>query len=102
MKVAVDTRLLLKNRMDGLGLFTEGSFKHIVTQHPKINFIFIFDRAPHTDFIFGKNVTTKVIGPQARHPFLYMIWYGFSLKRLLKTNTSPICTSSIGTVLPKS
>ena len=70
--------------MDGLGLFTEGSFKHIVTQHPKINFIFIFDRAPHTDFIFGKNVTTKVIGPQARHPFLYMIWYGFSLKRLLK------------------
>ena len=31
-----------------------------------------------------KNITAKVIGPQARHPFLYMIWYGFSLKRLLK------------------
>jgi glycosyltransferase involved in cell wall biosynthesis len=70
--------------MDGLGLFTEGSFKHIVSQHPKIDFVFIFDREPHPDFIFGKNVTTKVIGPQARHPFLYMIWYGISLKRLLK------------------
>ena len=56
LKIAVDTRLLLKDRMDGLGLFTEGSFKHIVSQHPKIDFVFIFDREPHPDFIFGKNV----------------------------------------------
>lgn len=84
MKIAVDTRLLLKDQMDGLGLFTQGSFKHIVAKNPTVNFIFIFDRTPHPDFIFGKNVTSKVIGPPARHPFLYMIWYGLSLKRLLK------------------
>ncbi len=84
MKIAVDTRLLLKDRMDGLGLFTEGSFKHIVSTNPSVEFIFIFDRTPHSDFIFGENVTIKVIGPQARHPFLYMAWYGISLKRLLK------------------
>jgi glycosyltransferase involved in cell wall biosynthesis len=83
LKIAVDTRLLLKDRMDGLGLFTEGSFKHIVSSNPSVEFIFIFDREPHSDFIFGNNVTVKVIGPQARHPFLYMAWYGFSLKRLL-------------------
>tara|TARA_B100000809_G_scaffold89784_1_gene88291 strand:- start:16562 stop:17647 length:1086 start_codon:yes stop_codon:yes gene_type:complete len=70
--------------MDGLGLFTEGSFKHIVASNPTVDFIFIFDREPHLDFIFGNNVTAKVIGPQARHPFLYMVWYGISLKRLLK------------------
>ncbi len=84
MKIAVDTRLLLKDRMDGLGLFTEGAFKHIVSSNPTIDFTFIFDREPHSDFIFSNNVTAKVIGPQARHPFLYMAWYGFSLKRLLK------------------
>jgi len=70
--------------MDGLALFTEGAFKHIVTSNPSVEFIFIFDREPHTNFIFRDNVTAKVIGPQARHPFLYMAWYGFSLKRLLK------------------
>ncbi|MBL4669358.1 MAG: glycosyltransferase family 4 protein [Flavobacteriales bacterium] len=84
MKIAVDTRLLLKDKMDGLGQFTQGAFKHIVTNNPSIDFIFIFDREPHPDFIFKKNVTAEVIGPQARHPFLYKIWYQFSLKKCLK------------------
>jgi glycosyltransferase involved in cell wall biosynthesis len=84
LNIAVDTRLLLKDQMDGLGLFTEGSFKHIVKKQATVQFLFIFDRPPHPDFIFNKNVTAVVIGPQARHPFLYMIWYGYSLKRLLK------------------
>ena len=70
--------------MDGLGLFTEGSFNHIVVKNPTVSFIFIFDRKPDPGFIFDKNVTAEVIGPPARHPFLYKIWYGFSLKRLLK------------------
>jgi glycosyltransferase involved in cell wall biosynthesis len=84
LKIAVDTRLLLKDQMDGLGLFTEGSFKHMVKKHATTQFLFIFDRPPHPDFIFAKNVTPIVIAPQARHPFLYVIWYGYALKRLLR------------------
>lgn len=84
MKIAVDTRLLLKDQMDGLGQFTFEAFKHIVAKNPTVNFIFIFDRTPHSDFVFEKNVITEVISPQAKHPFLYRIWYQFSLKKLLK------------------
>ncbi|MDG1476315.1 MAG: glycosyltransferase family 1 protein [Vicingaceae bacterium] len=84
MKIAVDTRLLLKDQMDGLGQFTFEAFKHIVSQNPSVNFIFIFDRVPHPDFVFAKNIKTEVIGPLAKHPFLYRIWYQFSLKKLLK------------------
>jgi len=84
LKIAVDTRLLLKDQMDGLGQFTFESFKHIVLTHPTVNFIFIFDRKPHSNFLFAKNITARVIGPQAKHPFLYKIWYQFSLKRCLK------------------
>ena len=83
MKIAVDTRLLLKDQMDGLGQFTFEAFKHIVSSKPEVNFIFIFDRTPHPDFLFAKNITAEVIGPQAKHPFLYRIWYQFSLKKLL-------------------
>ena len=70
--------------MDGLGQFTFEAFKHIVLNNPTVHFIFIFDRKPHSDFIFAENITSKVIGPQAKHPFLYRIWYQFSLKQCLK------------------
>jgi glycosyltransferase involved in cell wall biosynthesis len=70
--------------MDGLGQFTFESFKHIVNANPSVNFIFIFDRVPHPDFVFAENIKTEVIGPLAKHPFLYRIWYQFSLKKLLK------------------
>ncbi|MGB0882939.1 MAG: hypothetical protein ACPGSO_08285, partial [Vicingaceae bacterium] len=83
MKIAVDTRLLLKDQMDGLGQFTFEAFKHIVSSKPEVNFVFIFDRTPHPDFLFAKNITAEVINPQAKHPFLYRIWYQFSLKKLL-------------------
>ena len=83
MKIAVNTRLLLKDKMDGIGLFTYESFKKMVVAHPEIEFIFIFDRTPDPTFIFAKNITAKVISPQARHPWLYMVWYQISLKRLL-------------------
>jgi glycosyltransferase involved in cell wall biosynthesis len=84
LKIAVNTRLLLKDQIDGLGMFTLEAFKKIVVKNPTIEFIFIFDRKPHPDFVFAKNITTEVIGPQARHPFLYKIWYQYSLHKLLK------------------
>ena len=84
MKIAVNTRLLIKDQMDGIGWFTYESFKHIVANNPSVEFVFIFDRQPDADFIFAENVKPEVIGPQARHAMLYKIWYQYSLPRLLK------------------
>lgn len=98
MKIAVNTRLLLKDKMDGIGLFTFESFKKIVLKHPEIEFIFIFDRKPDADFIFAKNITPKVISPPARHPWLYMVWYQISLKRLLKKLNPDIFVATDGMI----
>ena len=84
--------------MDGIGLFTFESFKHIVSKNPTIEFIFIFDRAPHPDFLFAKNITAKVIGPQARHPFLYKIWYQYALNKLLKKVNADIFIGTDGMI----
>ncbi len=84
MKVAVNTRSLIKDKIDGIGLVTYESFKRIVLTHPKVTFYFIFDRPPHSDYIFADNVKSVVLKPQARHPLLYILWYQFSLKRWLK------------------
>ena len=98
MKIAVNTRLLLKNEMDGIGQFTYESFKHIIKNNPEHQFVFIFDRTPHPDFIESKNVTSKVIAPQARHPLLYKIWYQYSLHKLLKQINADVFVGTDGMV----
>lgn len=84
MKIAVNTRLLLKGKLEGIGWFTYESFKRIVLSHPEHEFYFIFDRKYDKEFIFADNVTPIVIGPQARHPILHYIWFERSIPRILK------------------
>ncbi len=83
MQIVVNTRLLLKNRLDGIGWFTYQTLKRITTQHPEVHFVFLFDRNYDEDFIFSDNVTPIVLSPQARHPFLYHLWFQYSVKTLL-------------------
>ena len=84
MKIAVNTRLLLKDKLEGIGWFTYESLKRIVTSHPEHKFYFIFDRKYDNEFVFADNVTPIVIGPPARHPILHYIWYEISIPRVLK------------------
>lgn len=98
MKIAVNTRLLLKNEMDGIGQFTYESFLHITKNNPEHEFVFIFDRKPHLDFTKGENVIHKVIGPQARHPLLYKIWYQYSLHKLLKQIKADVFVGTDGMI----
>lgn len=83
MKIAVNTRLLLKDKLEGIGWFTYESLKRITTQHPEHQFHFIFDRKYDEEFIFSDNITPEVIFPQARHPFLYYWWFEKSIPALL-------------------
>ena len=93
MKIAVNTRLLLKNKLEGIGWFTYESFKRIVQAHPEHEFHFIFDRPWSEDFIFGNNVIPHKISPPARHPLLIYTWYEFALPKLLKEINPEILVS---------
>jgi len=84
LKIAINTRLLLKNKLEGIGWFTYETLIRIVNQHPEHEFYFIFDRKYDESFVFASNVTPIVIGPQARHPLLFYIWYEYSIPRVLK------------------
>lgn len=84
MKIVVNTRLLLTNKLDGIGWFTYETLKRITQQHPEHDFYFLFDRPYSDKFIFSKNITPIVIGPQARHPFLFYGWFEFSVTAALK------------------
>ncbi|MBK9356760.1 MAG: glycosyltransferase family 4 protein [Bacteroidales bacterium] len=84
MKIAVNTRLLLNGKLEGIGWFTYENLKRITMSHPEHEFFFIFDRPFHQEFIFGSNVTPVVIGPPARHPLLYFIWFEISVRYILR------------------
>ena len=84
MRIAVNTRLLLKGKLEGIGWFTFETLIRMTQNHPEHEFIFIFDRPYDRDYIFAENVTPVVIGPQARHPLLFYIWFDFRIPKVLK------------------
>jgi len=84
LKIAVNTRLLLKDKLEGIGWFTFETLKRITTQHPEHSFYFIFDRKHHSDFVFSDNIIPLEKGPQARHPVLYYVWFEHSVPGILK------------------
>ena len=77
MKIAVNTRLLLPEKLDGIGWFTYETLKRITQTHPEHEFIFIFDRKYHDEFIFSENITPVIAHPQARHPALWYLFFEF-------------------------
>jgi len=58
--------------------------KRITVQHPEHHFFFLFDRDYDDEFLFSDNITPIVIGPQARHPVLFYLWFEHSIPRILK------------------
>lgn len=96
MNIAVNTRLLLKNKLEGIGWFSYETLKRITQNHPEHNFFFIFDRKFDDEFIFSDNVTPIVVGPQARHPVLWTIWFEITIPRILKKINADLFISPDG------
>ena len=84
MIIAVNTRLLLKGKLEGIGWFTKETLSRITTNHPEHQFIFIFDRPFSDEFVFSDNITPIVLSPPTRHPFLWFIWFELQIPRILK------------------
>ncbi len=96
MNIAVNTRLLLKNKLEGIGWFSCETLKRMVRAHPEHNFYFIFDRDWDKEFIFADNVFPVKIGPPTRHPFLWIWWFELSIPRILKKLKADIFISPDG------
>ena len=96
MRIAVNARFLLANKLEGIGRFTFETLQRITRNHPEHEFIFLFDRPYSPEFVFAPNVTPVVLFPQARHPFLYYWFFNFSVTRALKKYQADLFLSTDG------
>ena len=84
MKIAVNTRLLLKDKLEGIGVFTCETLRRMVVAHPEHTFYFIFDRNYDERFLFAENVKPVLTFPPARHPYLWYIYFEYSIPYVLR------------------
>jgi glycosyltransferase involved in cell wall biosynthesis len=96
LKIAINTRFLLKNKLEGIGRFTYETAKMLTTRFPEHEFIFLFDRKYDEEFIFNSNVVPVVIPPQARHPLLWYLWFEWSVPAVLRKHKPDVFLSPDG------
>jgi glycosyltransferase involved in cell wall biosynthesis len=96
MNIAVNTRLLLKDRLEGIGYFEQEVFIRIAMKNPDHRFFFFFDRPPGVNMVLPPNVSPVIIGPPTRHPLLWKYWFDFKLKPALKKINADVFVSPDG------
>lgn len=83
MRIGINTRSILGQKMEGFGNYSLELVTRLSASHPDHTFILYFDRPVDPQFRFGANVICKVIFPPTRHPFLYLIWFQWRLKKAI-------------------
>ncbi|HXH19975.1 MAG TPA: glycosyltransferase family 1 protein [Chitinophagales bacterium] len=96
MNIAVNTRFLLKDKLEGIGWFTFETLKRITHGHPEHQFYFLFDRTFPDEFIFSGNITPLILHPQARHPVLFYLWFEHAVPKALKKVSADLFISTDG------
>ncbi len=96
MIIAVNTRFLIANQLEGIGWFTYETLKRITRAHPEHQFHFFFDRPYNNEFIFSGNVTPHILRPPARHPILWYWWFEQAVPNKLKEIQADIFLSTDG------
>ncbi|MBL7807642.1 MAG: glycosyltransferase family 4 protein [Saprospiraceae bacterium] len=84
MKIAINTRFLQSGQLEGFGWYTHEIVRRMVQAHPEVEFIFLSDRSLDQSFLYGPNVTPVVLFPRARFAPLFLWWFEWSVRRLLK------------------
>ncbi|MCU0417236.1 MAG: glycosyltransferase family 4 protein [Cytophagaceae bacterium] len=79
MNISVNTRLLLPNKLEGIGSFSHEILKRITQRHPEHTFHFYFDRPFAEEFVYGSNVIPHVLYPPARHRYLWYLFFEWSI-----------------------
>ncbi|MCC6816161.1 MAG: glycosyltransferase family 4 protein [Saprospiraceae bacterium] len=96
MKIGINARFLIKDKLEGIGWFCYEVINRMVQWYPRHEFYLFFDRKPSSEFVFPKNVHCIVLDPPARHPVLWYWWFEISIPSAVKKYNCDIFISMDG------
>ena len=96
MRIGVNARFLLKDKMEGIGVFTDEICKRLVKLMPEHTFYFYFDRDFDLSFIYSENIIGKKVFPPTRHPILWKWWFDYVLPKQMEKDKIDIFLSTDG------
>lgn len=106
MRIALNARHLLVDRLEGVGIVTDEVMKRMAGSHPDDQFDYYFDRKYDSRFVHGSNVTPHSFHPVTRLPILIRYWLDHPVrKNVLKQKAdiffSPDGFIPLGMSIPK-
>ena len=96
MRIAINCRLLIPEKLEGVGWYIYETTKRMIEQHPKDTFILLFDRKPAENLLDYPNVIKVHVPPKSQHPFWIRIWLDYLMPRKLKKLNPDIFLSADG------
>lgn len=100
MNIAVNTKLLIKDRLEGIGWFEHETLSRITRAHPEHKFYFVFDRKWDESFMFSDNVFPLRTLIPSRHPLLWYLRFHHIIPHLLRNLDIDLFFSPDGYNLP--
>jgi glycosyltransferase involved in cell wall biosynthesis len=106
MRIAVNARHLLVDRLEGVGIVTDEVMGRMARSHPEDQFDYYFDRKLDPRFIHSPNVHPHILHPVTRLPILIRYWLDHpvrknSLKQKANIFFSPDGFIPLGMSIPK-
>ncbi len=80
MRIAVNTRHLLVDRLEGVGIVTDEVLRRIAHSHLEDHLDYYFDRKYDNRFIHAPNVNGFALPPMTRLPFLIRWWLDYPVR----------------------
>ena len=84
MNIAINARLLLHHRLEGIGWHAYEIITRLIQKNPQHQFYLFYDRKENIIIPESKHVTAITLYPPSRHPVLIHLWCEYSLKKALK------------------
>ena len=96
MRIAINARFLIKDKLEGVGWYTYEIVRRMVANHPEDEFILIHDRPLAKEYLFADNVkSVKTLIP-SRHPILWYLWFEYTIPSVLKKHKPDVFISFDG------
>ena len=83
-RIALNGRLLVPGKLEGIGVFTWKCLQALVRLRPHDEFLLVVDQPHDKMFELGPNVEVRRMPVPGRRPWLLKLWFGWPLRVLLR------------------